>query len=293
MKKVEPSAMREVLVEVPQVKWKDVGGLKDVKEELQEVVEWPLKYPDLFRKVGVKAPKGILLYGPPGTGKTLLAKAVANESESNFISIKGPEILSKWVGEREKGVRKTFRRARQVAPSIIFFDEIDALAGTRGLSDGSGVKQGVVAQLLSEIDGVAELSDVVLVGATNRPDLLDPALLRPGRFEKLIYVPMPDTDARAEIFKVHTKGMKLADDVDFKELIEKTEDYSGADIEALVRKAGMLVVKESIKKKKKDATVKMEHFKKALERVKPSLDENRLNRWKGMKDEVKSVVEKD
>jgi len=271
MRKVEPSAMREVLVEIPKIKWEDIGGLKNVKDELVESVEWPLKHNKLFKEAGIEAPRGILLYGPPGTGKTLLAKAVANESAANFIAVKGPELLNKYVGESERGVRKIFRRARQVAPSIIFFDEIESLTGMRGMGeDSSGVKESVVAQLLSEIDGVSELKDVVLVGATNRPDLIDQALLRPGRFEKLLYVPLPDKDARREIFKVHARGVNLDKDVKFEKLVERTDGYSGADIEALVRKAGMQAIREVVDKKSKEAKVSMKHFEEALKKVKPS-----------------------
>ncbi|MBN2518159.1 MAG: CDC48 family AAA ATPase, partial [Candidatus Altiarchaeota archaeon] len=290
MKKVEPSSMREVLVEIPRIKWGDIGGLGNVKDELKETVEWPLKYSDVFKKVGVGSPKGILLYGPPGTGKTLLAKAVANESDANFISVKGPELLNKFVGESERGVRKVFKRARQVAPSIIFFDEIESLTGTRGMQFDSGVKESVVAQLLSEIDGVSELKDVVLIGATNRPDLIDPALLRPGRFEKLIYVPMPDKEARLSIFKVHTKDMRLEKDVDLGRLAAKTEGYSGADIEAVCRKAGILVVKEIIGKSKKDGSVNMNNFEEALKRVGPSVNLEDLERWGKKKEGPKTDV---
>jgi len=275
MRKVEPSAMREVMVEVPNIKWVDVGGLEEVKQELKESVEWPLRYGKLFKKMGVSAPRGILLYGPPGTGKTLLAKAVANESNANFIAVKGPELLSKWVGESEKNVRKIFSRARQVAPSIIFFDEMESLTGTRGgRGDSSGVKEGVVAQLLSEIDGVSELKDVVLIGATNRADLIDPALLRPGRFEKLVLVPMPDEDARREVFKIHTKGMNLGKGVNLAELVKRTKGYSGADIEALIRKAGMLAIRDVIGRKSKAEKVNKSHFDEALKKVKPSVPES-------------------
>jgi transitional endoplasmic reticulum ATPase len=289
MKKVEPSAMREVLVEMPRVNWADVGGLKKAKEELIESVEWPLKYAKEFREVGVKPPKGILLYGPPGTGKTLLAKAAANESSANFISVKGPELLNKYVGESERGVRKVFRRARQVAPSIIFFDEIESLTGARGIGDGSGVKESVVAQILSEIDGVAELKDVLLIGATNRPDLVDPALLRPGRFEKLVYVPLPDEGGRKEIFKVHIREVKLDKSVKLEKLVNETGGYSGADIEALVRKAGILAIKELIDKKTKEPKVGMKHFEEALKVVKPSVTKDSTQYWRGCESKGKDV----
>ena len=268
---VRPSAMREVLVEVPNIKWGDIGGLDEVKKELMEAVEWPLKYPDTFKEIGVKPPKGILLYGPPGTGKTLLAKAVANESESNFISVKGPEVLSKWVGESEKAIREIFRKARQVSPCVVFFDEIDAIAGVRGRGIDSNVTERVVNQLLTEMDGLEGLKDVVVIAATNRPDMIDPGLIRPGRFDRLIYIRPPDEKAREEIFKVHTKNMKLSKDVSLKELAKKTEGYTGADIEALVREAGMEAVREIINGKK-TKEVKLKHFNKAFEKIKPSLN---------------------
>ncbi|MEO2152549.1 MAG: AAA family ATPase, partial [Thermococcus sp.] len=229
LKMVEPSALREVLLEVPNVRWDDIGGLEDVKQELREAVEWPLKYPEAFQGLGITPPKGILLYGPPGTGKTLLAKAVANESEANFIAIKGPEVLSKWVGESEKNIREIFRKARQAAPTVIFIDEIDAIAPRRG-TDVNRVTDRLINQLLTEMDGIQENSGVVVIGATNRPDIIDPALLRPGRFDRLILVPAPDEKARLEIFKVHTRRVPLAEDVDLAELAKKTEGYSGADI---------------------------------------------------------------
>jgi len=282
-KRVEPSAMREVLIEVPKVKWEDVGGLEEVKQELRETVEWPLKYPELFEDAGVEPTRGILLYGPPGCGKTLLAKAVANESNANFISVKGPELLSKWVGESERGVRKIFSRARQAAPSIIFFDEIDSIAGIRG-TDTSQVTERVVAQILSELDGISSLKDVTVIGATNRPDLIDKALLRPGRFEKMIYVPMPDRNMRKEIFKVHTKKMKLKD-VDINDLVEKTSGYSGADIAALCREAGMNALRKAVKEgKKKIDGVTMEDFRSALKKIKPSVDEEQRNHWEKVKE---------
>jgi len=238
LKDVEPSAMREVLVEVPTVRWNDIGGLKEAKLELQEAVEWPLKYFEIFQHMDAKPPKGILLYGPPGTGKTLLAKAVANESEANFISIKGPEVLSKWVGESERAIREVFRKAKQAAPSIIFFDEIDAIAPIRGSGVGdSHVTERVISQLLTEMDGLEELRGVIVIAATNRPDIIDPALLRPGRFDKLLYIPPPDLEARKEILRIHTRKKPLAEDVDLDEIAKKTEGYTGADLEAVCNTA--------------------------------------------------------
>ncbi len=266
LKFVRPSAMREVLVEVPNVKWETIGGLDEVKQELKEAVEWPLKHPDAFKRLGVSPPKGILLYGPPGTGKTMLAKAVANESEANFILVNGPSLLSKWVGESEKAVRKIFEKARQTAPTIIFFDEIDSLAPRRGLSSDSHVTERVVNQLLSEIDGLEALHDVVIVGATNRPDIIDPALLRPGRFDRIILVPPPDQKAREQIFKVHTKYMPLTKDVDIRELAAKTEGYVGADIESICREAAIMVLRKDIKA----IEVGLDHFNTAREKVRPS-----------------------
>ena len=226
LKEIQPSALREVLVQVPNVSWDDVGGLDDAKQELKEAVEWPLKYPDKFEKFGIKPPKGTLLYGIPGTGKTLLAKAVANESDANFIAIKGPELLSKWVGESEKGVREVFRKARQTAPTVIFFDEIDSIASNRGAEAGdSGVTKRVVNQLLTEMDGLEELDDVAIIAATNRPDILDPGLVRPGRFDRHIKVDTPDEESRLAIFKVHTKDMPLAEDVKLSRLAKNTEGY--------------------------------------------------------------------
>ncbi|MDO8647141.1 MAG: CDC48 family AAA ATPase, partial [Candidatus Diapherotrites archaeon] len=238
LKDVQPSALREVMVEIPNIRWTDIGGLEEVKEELKQVVEWPIKFPEVFTKMGIKPPTGILLYGPPGTGKTLLAKAIANESEANFISIKGPELLSKFVGESEKGVRKIFRKARQVSPVVVFFDEIDSLATIRNGSEfDSGVGDRVANQLLTELDGVESLNGVIFIAATNRPDLIDPALLRPGRIDKIIIVGAPDEKAREEIFKVHLKGVPLAKNFNLKEILQKTKGYTGADIQGLVREA--------------------------------------------------------
>jgi transitional endoplasmic reticulum ATPase len=305
LKTVRPSALREVLIEKPNVKWNDIGGLVGVKQELVEAVEWPLKHPDAFKRLGVRPPKGILLFGAPGTGKTLLAKAVSNESEANFILVKGPELLSKWVGESEKAVREVFKKARQVSPCIIFFDEIDALAPRRGMGSDSHVSERVVNQLLTEIDGLEDLHDVVVIAATNRPDIVDTALLRPGRFDRMILTPIPDEATRLEIFRVHTKGMPLAVEEkkirakrmvatkisnkagpstgveieedngnglktaeDFlKELAKKTEGYVGADIESVCREAAILALREDINSRE----IGKNHFEKALEKVRPSV----------------------
>jgi len=267
LKVVRPSALREVLIRVPNVNWDDVGGMKDVKQELIEAVEWPLKHPSAFTKLGIRPPKGILLYGPPGTGKTLLAKAVANESKANFILVKGPELLSKWVGESEKAVRKIFEKARQASPCIIFFDEVDSIAPTRSASSDSNVTERVVNQLLTEMDGLIELDNIVILAATNRPDIVDTALLRPGRFDRIILSPAPDLKAREEIFKIHTKPMPLDKDVDIKELAKETEGYVGADIEAICRESAMHALRKDIKIKK----VSKKHFDEALEKVSPSV----------------------
>jgi transitional endoplasmic reticulum ATPase len=248
LRDVQPSAMREVLVQAPDVKWEDIGGLTDIKEELTEAVEWPLKYGKLFEKGDVKPPKGILLHGPPGTGKTMIAKAVANESEANFISVKGPELISKWVGESEKGVREVFRKARAAAPCVVFFDEMDAIAPRRssGESD-SQVTERVVSQILTEMDGLEELKGVVVLGATNRIDIIDEALLRPGRFDRILRVPPPDKEARIEILKIHTKKKPLAKDVDITKLAEKTEGSTGADLSAVANAASIASIKRYLK----------------------------------------------
>ncbi|NYZ75145.1 CDC48 family AAA ATPase [Candidatus Micrarchaeota archaeon] len=267
LREVRPSAMREILVEVPNVRWDQIGGLEGVKRELREAVDLPLKRPEVFERMGIRPVRGILLFGPPGTGKTLLAKAVATESEANFIAIRGPELISKWVGESEKGLREIFRKARLVAPAIIFFDEIDSLAPSRGGDDGAHVMERVVNTLLAEMDGLQTLKNIVVIGATNRVDILDPGLLRPGRFDKLLEVPAPDAEARLSILKVHTKGMPLSPDVDLKELIKKTEGYSGADVEALCREAAMVALREDLEAK----NVSIKHFHKALQMIRPSL----------------------
>jgi len=272
LKEVEPSAMREVLVEVPRVTWEDVGGLEDVKKVLKEIIELPLKDPEMFNRMGITPPRGILLFGPPGCGKTLLAKAVANESQANFISIKGPEVMSKWVGESEKAVRQIFKKAKQVAPAIVFLDEIDAIAPRRGASMAdSGVTERLVNQLLTSIDGLESLEGVVIVGATNRPDIVDPALLRAGRFGKLVLIPVPDRDARLEIFKVHTREMPLKD-VNLEELADRTENFSGADIESLCKEAGL----NALRKDPNASVVTMEEFEEALMHVRPSVDKETM-----------------
>ncbi len=269
LKIVRPSAMREVLVETPNTKWEDIGGVENVKRDLKEAVEWPLKFPASFTRMGITPPKGVLLYGPPGTGKTLLAKAVANESEANFIQIKGPSLLSMWVGKSEEGVRKIFERARQVSPCVIFFDEIDSLAGRRGGNYGGGAKvaENVLNQLLAEMDGIEDLTNVIVIGATNRPDILDPALMRPGRFDRIVYVSVPDREGRLQILKIHTKNMPLDESVDIEKIAEATEGFTGADIESLAREAAMLALREDIDTKQ----VTKKHFDNAMEKVLPSV----------------------
>jgi len=280
LKNVRPSAMREVLVETPNVNWSDVGGLNTVKRELKEVVEWPLNYPETFKRMGIRPSRGVLLYGPPGTGKTLLAKAVAKESEANFIQVKGPSLLSMWVGKSEEGMRKVFERARQVSPCIIFFDEIDALAGKRGVETGTKVTERVLNQMLAEMDGLEGLNDILVIGATNRPDLLDPALLRPGRFDKVLLVGAPEEEGRLQILKIHTKNMPLAKDVVLGDLAKKTTGFTGADIEAFVREAAMIALRES----KETKQVKNKHFDEALKKIKPSVSKPILEVYKKMED---------
>ena len=268
MREVQPSAMREILVEVPNVNWEDIGGLESVKQLLVEAVEWPLRNAESFLRLGIDAPKGILLYGPPGTGKTMLAKAVANESEANFITVKGSALLSKWYGESEKRVEEIFRKARQVAPAIIFLDELDALVPIRGGAMGEPhATERIVNQLLNEMDGLEELHGVVVIGATNRPDIIDPALLRPGRFDELILAPVPDLESRRKIFQVHLKKAPLAEDIDIEELIGQTDQYTGADIAAVVRKAGRLALREDMEASK----IYQKHFLAALQEIGPSV----------------------
>ena len=274
LKMVGPSAMREVLIEAPNVKWTDIGGLDQVKQSLMEVVEWPLKYADSFKRLGIKPPAGILLYGPPGCGKTLLAKAVATESGANFISIKGPELLSMFVGESERHIRDVFRRAKQVSPSVIFFDEIDALVPRRGSGGDSQVTERVVSQLLTEISGLEDLHDVVVLAATNRPDIVDPALLRPGRFDRQILVPTPEEKARLQVLKVHTGNMPLSKDVSLEKLAKETEGFSGADLEAYVREAAMNAMRKDINSKE----VSKKDFEAVFKEMRPSVSED-MNKY--------------
>lgn len=291
IKETEPSAMREVFVEVPDIKWEDIGGLTTIKQDLQEAVEWPLKYLNVFTYADATPPKGILLYGPPGTGKTLMAKAAANESEANFISIKGPELLSKWVGESEKGVREIFRKARQAAPCIIFFDELDAIAPTRGGDHGdSHVTERVISQFLTEMDGLEILTNVVVIAATNRPDIIDPALLRPGRFDRILYVSPPDRESRLQILKIHTKKKPLSEDVNVEDLADKTDGYTGADIASLASAAVMLALREHIakypdskeaEKHTEDLKISMKHFDEAMKKIRP-LSKQELDMYKNV-----------
>ena len=273
LRDVQPSAMREVLVQRPNVGWEDIGGLQQVKEELAEAIEWPLKHANLFAEANVEPPKGILLYGPPGTGKTMIAKAVAATSEANFISIKGPELISKWVGESEKGVREVFRKARQAAPCVIFFDELDAVAPRRGGSEGDAhVTERLLSQMLTELDGLEDLKGVVVIGATNRPDIIDEALLRPGRFDRILEVPAPDKEARKHIFQIHTKKKPLESDVNLDKLVEMTEGMTGADIAALVNAAAMTAIKEYVRQKSgSKLRIPMRHFETALNKIKKKL----------------------
>ena len=285
-KEVTPTAMREVYIEVPTVHWEDIGGLDECKQELKEAVEWPLKTPEIFSRLGIKPPKGILIYGPPGCGKTLLARAVATESEANFITIKGPEVFSKWVGESEKAIREVFRKARMAAPAVVFFDEIDSLAPRRGAGfSDSGVSERVISQLLTEMDGITTLQDIVIIAATNRPDMVDPAVLRPGRFDRLIYVPEPDEKSRLQIFKIYTKGMPLANGVDLVQLAAATKNYSGADIEALCRESAMHALRKDLNAKE----VTMKDFEEALKRAGPSVTPDMEKWYRSFMQQVRQV----
>jgi transitional endoplasmic reticulum ATPase len=290
LKEVQPSAMREIFIEATNTRWSDVGGLDEARQEIIETIEWPLRNPKKFSDMGIKPPKGIVLYGPPGTGKTLLARAVAGESEANFVNIRGPELLSKWVGESEKAVRETFRKARQVSPSIIFFDELDALAPARGGGDdGSRVSERVVNQILTELDGLVELEGVVVIGASNRPDIIDPALMRPGRFDRLVYVGAPNREGRLNIFKIHSKKMPLGADVDLNQMAELTENYVGSDIEAVCREAAMLAMRENFDAKE----VNSKHFHEAIKKVKPTMNDMVNNYYKAIRDHFKGGTPKD
>jgi transitional endoplasmic reticulum ATPase len=288
LRMVQPSAMREVMIEVPKVKWEDVGGLEEVKDALKESVMWPLDNPESFDALGIRPPRGILLYGPPGCGKTYIVRALANETGVNFISVKGPEILSKWVGESEQRLRNIFRRAKQVAPSIILFDEIDAIAPRRGMSVGTRVTEQVVSQLLTEMSGIEEMKDVVVMATTNRPDIMDSALLRPGRFDRLIYVPAPEEKAREEIFKIHTKNMPLKS-VDLKKLAKDTKGYSGADIEALVREAALFALRKSMKREEKAKEVTGDDFDKALKKIRPSITDSMFKKYEKAVENLKKT----
>jgi transitional endoplasmic reticulum ATPase len=274
-KEITPTAMREVYIEIPTIHWEDIGGLEEVKEDLREAVEWPLKTPEIFDRLGIKPPKGILLYGPPGCGKTLLGKAVATESAANFITIKGPEVFSKWVGESEKAIREVFRKARMAAPAVVFFDEIDSLVPRRGLGfSDSGVSERVISQLLTEMDGMVSLEDVVIVAATNRPDMVDPAVLRPGRFDRLIYVPEPDEKSKLQIFKIYTKNMPLGKDVDLVQLAASAKNFSGADIDALCREAAMVALRKDVNANQ----VTSSDFDEARKHVGPSVTPD-MEKW--------------
>ncbi len=285
-KEITPTAMREVYIEVPTVHWDDVGGLESVKQHLIEAVEWPLKTPEVFTKLGIRPPKGILLYGPPGCGKTLLARAVATESEANFISIKGPEVFSKWVGESEKAIREIFRKARMAAPSVVFLDEIDSITPRRGMGmSDSGVSERVISQLLTEMDGIVTLQDIVIIAATNRPDMVDSAVLRPGRFDRLIYVPEPDDKGRLQILKIYTKGMPISKDVDLNQLTIMTKYYGGADIESLCREAAMHALRRDVNSQE----VTMKDFQDALKEMGPSVTPDMEKWYKSFMQQVRQV----
>jgi transitional endoplasmic reticulum ATPase len=269
---------------VPRVNWSDLGGLGLLKQELIEAIEWPIKQPEKFLKMGITPPKGILLYGPPGTGKTMIAQAVANETAANFISVRGPQMLSKWVGESEKAIREIFRKARQVSPAIIFFDELDSIAPIRGTDEGSHVMERVVNQLLAELDGMEALRDVVVIAATNRPDMLDPALLRSGRFDRMLLVGPPDKLGRHEILRIQTSKMPKGEDVNLEELAELTEGYVGSDLSSLCREAAMLSLRDN------GAKVDMNHFKEALKKVRPSVEENMISYYERISERFKGGI---
>jgi transitional endoplasmic reticulum ATPase len=280
---VEPSAMREVLVELPKITWDDVGGLESAQQQVEEAVEWPLTSPEKFGRMGIEPPKGVLLYGPPGTGKTLMAKAVANETNANFISVKGPQLLSKWVGESEKAIRETFRKARQVSPTVIFFDELDSLAPSRGQEMGNNVSERMVNQLLTELDGLEEMGNVMVIGATNRPDMIDPALLRSGRFDRLVMVGEPNVGGREQILKIHTRDTPLAPDVSLREVAEITDGYVGSDLESIGREAAMEALRES----NAADEVEMRHFRLAIEAVRPTINDDLMSYYEQIEEEFR------
>jgi transitional endoplasmic reticulum ATPase len=285
-KELTPTAMREVYIEVSTVHWDDAGGLEDVKQHLKEAVEWPLKNPEMFSRLGIRPPKGILLYGPPGCGKTLLAKAVATESEANFITIKGPEVFSKWVGESEKAIREVFRKARMAAPAVVFLDEIDSITPRRGMGmSDSGVSERVISQLLTEMDGITTLQDIVVIAATNRPDMVDSAVLRPGRFDRLIYVPEPDEKSRLQILKIYMRGMPIGADVDLNPLVIGTKYYSGADIESLCREAAMHALRRDVNSRE----VSMKDFQDALKEMGPSITPDMEKWYKSFMQQIRQV----
>ena len=285
LKRVQPSALREIMIEAPNVEWNDIGGLEDAKRELREGIELPLKHPDAFRRLGIRPAKGFLLFGPPGTGKTLLAKAIAREAEANFIAAKSSDLLSKWYGESERQVSRLFQRARQVAPTVIFIDEIDSLAPERGGGIGEpAVTERVVNTLLAEMDGLEELQGVVVIAASNRPALLDPALLRPGRFDDLVYVSVPDRDGRLHILKIHTSKMPLAADVDLQTLADRTSGYTGADLEDLTRRAGLQALRENIN----IPEIPMRLFESALSETRASVTEEMEREYRELAETLKS-----
>jgi len=285
-KEVTPTAMREVYIEVSTVHWDDIGGLDEVKQHLKEAVEWPMKNPEMFTRLGIRPPKGVLLYGPPGCGKTLLARAVATESEANFITIKGPEVFSKWVGESEKAIREVFRKARMAAPAVIFLDEIDSITPRRGMGmSDSGVSERAISQLLTEMDGITTLQDIVVIAATNRPDMVDSAVLRPGRFDRLTYVPEPDDKSRLQIFKIYTKGMPLCKDIDLDQLALATKHYSGADIESLCREAAM----HSLRRDVETREVMMKDFQDAMKEMGPSITPDMEKWYKSFMQQIRQV----
>ncbi|MHA2385784.1 MAG: CDC48 family AAA ATPase, partial [Candidatus Thorarchaeota archaeon] len=289
LREIQPSAVREVFIEVPNVRWSDVGGLDKVKEKLIEVVEWPLKKPESFTRIGIEPPKGVLIFGPPGCGKTLLAKAVATESQANFISVKGPELLSKWVGESEKAVREVFRKARTAAPAIIFFDELDSIAPSRGrISGDSNVTERMVSQLLTEMDGLESMKDLVVLAATNRPDLIDRALLRKGRFDRWVYIPPPTAKGREAIFKIYLDRMPLDKDVKIKSLVEATENFVGGDIENLCKEAGMHALKEDLDIE----LVSWRHFEEAMKAVQASITPKDIADYEKMNEEFQRTAAK-